>query len=141
MDLQTKLTTLRKQSGLTQLDLAEKLNVSRQAISRWEVGTALPNTDNLKFLSELYGVSVDYLLNDGFEDACRVDENQSPQEQVRKPGRKKGVFIWVAALAAAMIIVIFMSIIGRNEKSPFTPMEDMSVIEDDVYPTETFSIG
>ena len=53
MNLSAKLTSLRKQKGLTQMDLAEKLNVSRQAISRWEVGMAVPSTDNLKVLSEL----------------------------------------------------------------------------------------
>lgn len=54
MNLATKLVTLRKQKGLTQMDLAEQLNVSRQAISRWEVGSAVPSTDNLKELSVLY---------------------------------------------------------------------------------------
>lgn len=64
MSLSTKLVTLRKQKGLTQMDLAEKLQVSRQAISRWEVGAAVPSTENLKVLGDLYGVSIDYLLND-----------------------------------------------------------------------------
>ena len=64
MNLSEKLTYLRKQKRLTQSNLAETLNVSRQAISRWEVGTAVPSTDNLKVLSDLYGVPVDYLLND-----------------------------------------------------------------------------
>ena len=75
MNLSAKLTSLRKQKGLTQMDLAEKLNVSRQAISRWEVGTAVPSTDNLKVLSELYGVTVDYLLND---DTVPISEEREP---------------------------------------------------------------
>lgn len=62
--LHTKLISLRKQKGFTQLDLVARLNVSRQAVSRWEVGVAVPGTDNLKDLEELYGVSIDYLLND-----------------------------------------------------------------------------
>ena len=64
MSLAEKLVSLRKQKGLTQMDLAEQLNVSRQAISRWEVGAAIPSTENLRVLSELYETSVDYLLND-----------------------------------------------------------------------------
>lgn len=44
MELKEKLVALRKEKGLTQLVVAEKLNVSRQAISRWESGTALPST-------------------------------------------------------------------------------------------------
>ena len=65
MDLATNLISLRKQKGLTQMDLAEKLNVSRQAISRWEVGAAVPSTDNLIVLSNLYGISVDSIRNAG----------------------------------------------------------------------------
>lgn len=49
MSLAEKLVTLRKQNGLTQMELAEKLNVSRQAVSRWEVGVAVPGTDKVTF--------------------------------------------------------------------------------------------
>ena len=59
MELKEKLVALRKEKGLTQSAVAEKLDVSRQAISRWESGIALPSTDNLKSLSALYGVPVD----------------------------------------------------------------------------------
>lgn len=51
MTLNTKLVSLRKQKGFTQLDLAARLNVSRQAVSRWESGLAVPSTDNLKVLA------------------------------------------------------------------------------------------
>ena len=78
MNLPEKLTYLRKEKGLTQASLAETLNVSRQAISRWEVGTAVPSTDNLKVLSNLYGVPVDYLLNDNTDDLRMDAANQTP---------------------------------------------------------------
>ena len=64
MKLEEKLISLRKEKGLSQMKLAEMMNVSRQAISRWEVGAAVPSTDNLKFLGNLYGVSLEYLLHD-----------------------------------------------------------------------------
>lgn len=67
MELKEKLVALRKEKGLTQSAVAEKLDVSRQAISRWESGIALPSTDNLKSLSALYGVPIDYLLNSDVE--------------------------------------------------------------------------
>lgn len=63
MELKEKLVALRKEKGLTQSAVAEKLDVSRQAISRWESGVALPSTDNLKSLSALYGVPVDAQKN------------------------------------------------------------------------------
>lgn len=64
MSLAEKLITLRKQKGMTQMEQAEILSVSRQAISRWKVGAAVPSTDNLKILGELYETPIDYLLND-----------------------------------------------------------------------------
>ena len=80
-NLPAKLVSLRKQKGITQMELAEKLNVSRQAISRWEVGAAVPTTDNLKVLSELYGVSVDYLLNDAAEKARSIGSQWDEREK------------------------------------------------------------
>lgn len=64
MELSQKLKKLRKEQGLTQLDLSESLFVSRQAISGWEAGTSRPSTENLQFLSKLYNVPMEYLLDD-----------------------------------------------------------------------------
>ena len=64
MKLDEKLILLRKGKGLTQLELAEAVNVSRQAVSKWESGGSIPSTESLLCLSQLYGVSVDYLLNE-----------------------------------------------------------------------------
>ena len=81
MELKEKLVALRKEKGLTQLVVAEKLDVSRQAISRWELGTALPSTDNLKSLSELYGVPVDYLINEETERVNSEGNNKKENEE------------------------------------------------------------
>lgn len=61
-DLHTRLKNARIQKGYSQNDIAEKLNISRQAVSRWENGHAYPDIDNLALLSEIYGISVDELL-------------------------------------------------------------------------------
>ena len=66
MKLSDKIVKLRKTNGLSQEDLAEKLNVSRQAISRWEGGSAQPDATNILQLSKLFGVTADYLLNDEY---------------------------------------------------------------------------
>lgn len=65
MNLSTaaKLVQLRKKKNLTQEELAEKLGVSRQAVSKWECGEALPDTENLVMIARLYGVSLDALLD------------------------------------------------------------------------------
>ncbi len=62
MKLDEKPVLLRKEKGLTQLELAETVGVSRQAVSKWESGGGMPSTENLSCLSRLYDVSVDYLL-------------------------------------------------------------------------------
>ena len=64
MKLSEKLKTYRKTFNLSQEDLAEKLNVSRQVITKWENENGLPEISNLKALAELFGVSIDYLLDD-----------------------------------------------------------------------------
>ena len=72
-----KLVRLRKEKGLSQLQLAEEINVSRQAISRWEIGLAVPSREKLRALSELYNVSVDYLLSDKTaEDMQKVSKTE-----------------------------------------------------------------
>lgn len=64
MTFNEKLFSLRRKSGFSQEELAEKLNVSRQAVSRWEIGETLPDAKNLLELSDIFGVSIDYLLRD-----------------------------------------------------------------------------
>lgn len=63
MELNERLVALRKKKGLSQAELAEAIKVSRQAISRWEVGSAIPSADNLMWLSKFYEVSMDELMD------------------------------------------------------------------------------
>ena len=67
MTLPDKIMKHRKANGWSQEDFAEKLNVSRQTISRWENGTALPDALNIMQISKLFHVTTDYLLNDDYE--------------------------------------------------------------------------
>ncbi len=147
MNLAEKLISLRKQKGLTQLELAERLNVSRQAISRWEVGTAVPGTDNLKFLSELYGVSVDYLLNDNADISYNIAEKQlQTQERLPTEGTKKKlciIFIYALSTILAIVIGILIWRISspRDEKTKVTSIEDIIDVVEDDYPVETFYLN
>lgn len=65
MTLGEKLKSARKSAGLTQEQLSEKLLVSRQAITKWETDKGMPDIENLKQLSKLLNVSIDYLLDSG----------------------------------------------------------------------------
>lgn len=62
-DMETRLYELRKKTGLSQDELAEKIGVSRQTISKWERGEALPDTENLIALAKLYNVTLDDIVN------------------------------------------------------------------------------
>lgn len=143
--LPTKLVSLRKQKGLTQMELAEKLNVSRQAISRWEVGAAVPSTDNLRVLSDLYEVSVDYLLNDELENISK--KNEESQEIISNGQKKKGVFlkrriVYIGVIVIlGLLAVIISAVINFNQKqSQGLPLENMTIVEEDSYTNHTFSI-
>ena len=65
MKLGQKIADLRKKSGLSQEALAEKMNVSRQAVSKWESNQSIPDIKKIVDLSELFGVTTDYLLKNG----------------------------------------------------------------------------
>ncbi len=63
-----KLIRLRKKSGMSQEELAEKMNVSRQSVSKWEGAQSVPDLEKILQLGELFGVTTDYLLKDEMED-------------------------------------------------------------------------
>ncbi len=64
MEFNNKLYNLRKQKGLSQEELASRLNVSRQTVSKWEVGESTPDMEKLAAISELFEVSLDELVLD-----------------------------------------------------------------------------
>ena len=66
--LGTKIAAKRKDLGMTQIEFAEKLSVTRQTVSRWEAGTVMPDIDKIGDIAELLGVSCDYLLKDDLQD-------------------------------------------------------------------------
>ena len=71
MDTKEIIRELRTKNGLSQDELAEKVYVTRQAVSRWENGETVPNTDTLKLLSNLFGVSINTLLGSPRQLICQ----------------------------------------------------------------------
>lgn len=72
-----KILTLRKKNGWSQEELAEKMNVSRQSISKWESATSVPDLNKILELSKLFGVSTDYLVKDDMETTEYVDSDET----------------------------------------------------------------
>ena len=68
MILADKIIRLRKKNGWSQEELAEKMQVSRQAVSKWEGAQTVPDLEKILMLSTLFGVTTDYLLKDEMED-------------------------------------------------------------------------
>lgn len=75
MILADKIIRLRKKNGWSQEELAEKMQVSRQAVSKWESAQSIPDIERVLMLSGLFGVTTDYLLKDEIEDEEFTDEN------------------------------------------------------------------
>ena len=131
MKLEEKLVSLRKAKGLSQLQLAEKIHVSRQAISKWEIGTAVPSTDNLKYLGRLYDVPLEYLLNDDAPEPIRANRELPREASGTKEGKR------VAALIL-IIVVIFAVILGAIY---FGNKEEKPVSMDDIEGSEMITEG
>lgn len=128
MRLEEKLTHLRKREGLTQQKLADALNVSRQAISKWEVGTAVPSTDNLIHLGRLFGVAVDVLVNEQLDLDGNLDINIEEPEVPAEPAvaeKKRPVVssIWKLIVIAVCTLLLF-TVIGMRLLSDGSEQEN-----------------
>ncbi|HKM33915.1 MAG TPA: helix-turn-helix domain-containing protein [Lachnospiraceae bacterium] len=89
IEIANRLVNLRKQNNLSQEALAEKLGISRQAVSKWERAEASPDTDNLILLSRLYGVSLDQLLQTVDEIPAAEPEESDSEETKEKEAESK----------------------------------------------------
>ena len=112
MRFEEKIVELRKQKGLSQEELAEQLGVSRQAVSRWELGQTLPDIPNLLQLCELFGVSADYLVKDEEQAAVKNDQTTKTiarltreREKTRYQARRYYYTAWAALLMAIGFMV------------------------------------
>ena len=76
MILAEKIIALRKKNDWSQEDLAEKLNVSRQSISKWESTASLPDMNRILEMSRVFGVTTDYLLKDELDDTVYTDQEE-----------------------------------------------------------------
>lgn len=130
MDISAKLKELRTKKGLSQERVAEQLYVSRQAISKWENGEALPDMENLVAISKFYGVSIDYILGADEESGRDKKPESEPEssapsyrgstaktdaapahsaENYRKMRRWKG---WYIAARVSLIVMTAITVIN-----------------------------
>ena len=109
-----KLTRLRKREGMSQELLAEKLGVSRQAVSRWEQDTALPDAAKLLPCARLFGVDVEWLLDDarGWEDQTRSAESARGTETPAAHGNRRWYIAGAIVPGAGALGLVAMGILS-----------------------------
>ena len=121
MKLPDKIIKHRKANGWSQEDFAEKLNVSRQAISRWENGTALPDAQNILQISKLFQVTTDYLLNDDYESDSDIPAVKTATEETETLFLKKKHLHLVAAICFSIsAFCTMMGVVNSTNDTPFS---------------------
>lgn len=107
MALSEKLYVLRKKGGLSQEQLAEQLGVSRQAISKWESGKAVPESDTLISISKYFNVTLDFLMK---EDDIAVSEpviSKENNQPITNAGREKRILGIVVCISGIVCLIIW----------------------------------
>ncbi len=123
MEVSEKILKLRKANNLTQEELAEKLDVSRQSISKWESGQTIPELEKLVALSEVFQVTTDYLLKPSELDelSIKTEMLEKKQEELSRENekrREKQYYIFSCAgiyLVAAAIVMLVNRISMEND--------------------------
>lgn len=121
MKLHEKLYQLRKEKGLTQAELAERLEVSRQSVSNWEVGTTTPSTKRLRDLSQLYDVPLDYLLSENSlekqgkstlkeETSSEAEDNGKITEPAAEMQQERRKRLWIAVVIVLGVVLLVLSV-------------------------------
>ena len=109
MEFGEKLQMLRKARGWSQEELAQQINVSRQALSKWESGASIADTENVIALSRLFGVSTDYLLLRESEAASAPAAGSAPTKESKWPVPR---IAWLVILLVAVVGLIAMHILA-----------------------------
>ena len=124
MKFNERLIKLRKEMGLSQEELGNKLNVARQTVSKWELGETTPEMDKLIKMSEIFNITLDELIKDKNNDENINNTNsQKLAGLVIKILKGLGIFLIVIAIAVVFLMIIsFVSFnkIGTDEGSETT---------------------
>jgi len=118
MKFEEKLIRLRKSRGMSQEDLADKLNVSRQAISRWELGSTLPDIPNLRKLCSLFQVSADELIREE-EDIGFPSPLSEPQAPAPQAPKNRSAFLYLFATFGWLLAAVCFLIAAYTSLSVF----------------------
>jgi transcriptional regulator with XRE-family HTH domain len=107
VEVANKLVQLRKKHGLSQEELAEKISVSRQAVSKWERAESSPDTDNLIALARIYNLSLDDMLSSN-----EVNERSYNPKDFQEGNVKEGRYRWAKKMPIAIIATLAFLLLG-----------------------------
>ena len=114
------ISHLRRERKLTQKEIADKLGVTYQAVSKWERGENLPDVLTLKKLADIYEVSVDYIINSGEEKNASMDNSikfmHTQNLNTKEPSLFKKIFKALEVSLLGLIPVAFMYFTGTGSK-------------------------
>ena len=115
MKFNDKLLDLRKKKGWSQEELGNELNVSRQTVSKWEAGQTTPELEKLKKLSEIFGITVDSLIDDSdtYEEKVIEVSNKNDINQNEKNSKKRVILKIVILLIISIITIYLLIVIKR----------------------------
>lgn len=115
---------------MSQIEVAEAICVSRQTISRWESGSAVPSAENLKYLSRFYNVSLEYLLDDDEKESIGKETEESCRMNNSKSKKKIAIAITVIIIAISILIAV---VVHESEKMQprQDSMTDIDMLESD----------
>lgn len=107
MSFGNNLVNLRKQKGWSQDELADNLNLSRQAISKWENDLSMPDVDNVKKISRVFSVGIDELLNN------EVPKDKAVALDIKKQDKKDKIINLIKTIILALVIIYFINVIYK----------------------------
>lgn len=116
MQFMVKIFELRKASGLSQEEMASQLGVSRQTVSKWESGQSAPEMDKLPAISELFHVSLDYLLKPSELDTLSIKTAQleHQQKEMEKRLKKKNFISFLVISIVVGLLLLFAGVMLAN---------------------------
>ncbi|MCC8048527.1 MAG: helix-turn-helix domain-containing protein [Oscillospiraceae bacterium] len=134
MTFGNKILRLRKEKGLSQDALAELLGVSRQAISKWELGETMPDISNVIQLSQFFHVSMDFLLNDEYRSDANIPSvNETEQNEKSRPNKRAHILtyvLFITGVVGLLSIFIFSGIVLVTVMQPLLETQsDVNIAE------------
>lgn len=122
MKFNEKIIQLRKEKGLSQEELGEKLNVARQTISKWELGETTPEMDKLVQLSEIFNISLDSLIKD--KEEIKTENNTNTQKLA-------GIIITILKVCGILLAIYLILVVIAGIMFSVIPKTNVEKVENE----------